>query len=199
MKAGPAGLEQALPSSADVETIRGRAILANGEEFVCTARNVTPAGADLSASIAVEEGQTLVCHLDDIGLLPAKVVTVNRHGFRVAFTLTKARLGKVTAQLEWHAGRASRRADLRRSPRIVPLHRSVEVWLGEHLARPGTIQNISMSGVAIGLDADAVPFIGSRIRIGSRFATVVRMVDGGIAAEFAEPFTPDNFDERVRP
>lgn len=199
MKAGPSGKATEPSPLPDRDAIAGRVILSSGEEFSCLARNVTPMEADLSGSLTVEAGETLVCHLDEIGLLPGRIVAVGRKSFRVAFTLSGGHRTRIAAQLEWHAGRATQRANLRRSPRIVPLHRAVEVRLGEKLVWPGTIQNISMSGVAVSLDAAAIPFIGGRVRIGSRYATVVRVVEGGIAAEFAEPFTADNFDERVRP
>ncbi len=83
-------------------------------------------------------------------------------------------------------------ADLRGLPGIVLRHRSVEV-------RPGTARGIAMSDAAIRSEAAAIAWIGPGIRTGSRLAPVGRPVEAGIAAGLAEPFTPESFDERVRP
>jgi hypothetical protein len=63
----------------------------------------------------------------------------------------------------------------------------------------GTILDISLSGAAINLDAAQQPFVGARVRVGRRFATVMRLIETGIAVQFLEPFPPHLFDERVRP
>ena len=55
-----------------------------------------------------------------------------------------------------------------------------------------------MSGAAIALRRNPGAFVGGLVRIGSRFATVVRAMEDGIAVQFVEPFTAENFDERVR-
>jgi hypothetical protein len=180
------------------EEINGRAMLASGREFEFTATNVTPLAADLCADVIVRPGETLVCHFEDIALLPGKIISVSLLSFRVAFDLSEDRFAKVAAQLESRAGHAARRADLRRAPRIVPLHKAVDVRLGDRIVYPGTILNISRSGAAILLDEAAIPFIDSRICVGSRFARVVRLMEGGIGVEFIEPFAPDTFSEWVK-
>ena len=63
----------------------------------------------------------------------------------------------------------------------------------------GTILNISISGAKITLRPNPGLFVGALVRIGSRLATVVRAIEGGIAVQFVEPFPADNFDERIRP
>ncbi len=87
------------------------------------------------------------------------------------------------------------RADLRGSLRIVPRHRPTEVRLRQRLARPGPAPRISMSGAPLPSGAAPIPCTGTGIRI----APVLRPTEDGIAAAWAEPFTPERFDERVRP
>lgn len=56
-----------------------------------------------------------------------------------------------------------------------------------------------MSGLPIASGAVAITCMGTGIRIGSRPAPVLRPSEDGMAAALAEPFTPERFDERVRP
>lgn len=186
------------PAELDPSLIKSRALLPNGDEFLCLARNVTVRSADLLAKVRIEIGQPMVLHLDEIGLLHATVTEVLGQGFVVSLTVAAHRRDRIAAQLAWYAGRASRRTELRGAPRIVPLHRQIEVRLGKTMVYDGTILNISMSGAAIALDADEVPFVGARLRVGTRYAKVVRLIPEGIAVEFEEAFTPGTFDQSVR-
>jgi hypothetical protein len=183
---------------AATEAVHGRAILANGLEFACSASNITIRSADIRARACVEVGASLVLYLDGLGLVSGRIAAVTRQGFTAELTLIEAMRERFTARLEWQAGNASRRAELHRAPRIVPLHKGVEVRLGERIVIPGTILNISMSGAAISLGANHLPFVRARVRVGSREATVVRLIERGIAVEFIEPFTATNFDHCVR-
>lgn len=56
-----------------------------------------------------------------------------------------------------------------------------------------------MSGLPLPSGAAAISCMGTGIRIGSRPAPVLRPSEDGMAAALAEPFTPERFDERVRP
>lgn len=183
--------------------IAGRAMLIGGWEFACEARKVTVRSAEIqadpAAGIQAQAGQAVVCYLDEIGLLPGKVLRPLETGFLMGFLLPEARWRRIASRLEWHSHRAARSAELRSAPRIVPLHREVEVRLGEGIVLAGRILNISMSGAAITLDGVSMPFVGARVRIGARYAVVVRLLDDGIGVQFDAPFTPENFDERVRP
>lgn len=182
-----------------IEVVPGRALLANGHEFACAAYTITARSAEIRAQARVETGDSLVLYLDGLGLVSGRITAVTRQGFSVDLIVIEAMRDRFAARLKQQTGNASRRAELDRAPRIVPRHTSVKVRLGERIVFPGTILNISMSGAAISLDADHVPFVGTRIRVGSRDATVVRLIEGGIAVEFAEPFTASSFDACVRP
>lgn len=185
-------------AQAATEVVQGRAMLASGHEFACTARNITIRSAEIRAQARVEAGASLVLYLDGLGLVQGRIATVTHQSFTVDLTLIEARRDRFSARLEWQTGNASRRAELHRAPRIVPLHKSVEVRLGERIVFRGTILNISMSGAAISLEADHLPFVRARVRVGSRDATVVRLIERGIAVEFNEPFTASTFDTCVR-
>ncbi|MCJ2054956.1 pilus assembly protein PilZ [Methylobacterium sp. J-048] len=179
-------------------TLNGRAMLATGEEFACKVRNISVRSTEVVARVRAEIGQVVVCYIDDLGILPGKIAGLTSEGFVMNFSLKERRRERFAAQLKWQFNSAARSAELSRAPRIVPLDRAVEVRLGERIILTGTILNFSMSGAAIGLNGSEIPFVGARVRVGKRFATVVRLIDTGIAVQFVEPFAAHDFDERVR-
>ena len=182
----------------EFEPISGRVLLASGDEFSCTATLLLPPIGIVFVRAKRSLSEVVVCALDNVGILVGQVTEVQSTGFRVAFRIKDHRREKIAARLEWHSAQAHRSSQLRRAPRLVPVHRSVEVRFAEAVAISGTILDISMSGAAIALRRNPGAFVGGLVRIGSRFATVVRAMEGGIAVQFVEPFTAENFDERVR-
>ncbi len=180
------------------DALTGRVLFSNGDEHACVAKSISIQSAELMVSATIELGKIVVCYFDQVGILPGRTVATTSTGFTVAFQIKPARRDRIAAQLEWWTKRRSEATELRRAPRIVPLHTDVEVWLGEQIVLAGTILNISMSGAAIRLAEQNGPFVGARVRVGERFATVVRLLEDGIAVQFIVPFTSENFDERVR-
>jgi len=180
------------------EPVSGRILLASGDELPCTATLFPQLHGIITVKAEAALGEFVICYLDNVGILVGKVTELHQTGLRVAFNVKDHRREKVVARLDWHTAQAHRSAQLRRAPRLTPLHRSVEVRLAESFVVAGRILNISISGAAIALDSDPGVFVGSLVRAGSRFATVVRVIDGGIGVQFVEPFAPDSFDERVR-
>lgn len=174
-------------------------MLAGGIEFPCRVQQISLQAAEIVARARVEVGQVVVCSLDYIGILPGRISSLTAQGFILDLRIPEDRRGRVATRLEWHAKRCLQNAELRGAPRIVPKHRPVDVRLGENIVLRGTINNISLSGAAIDLDTDALPFVGTRVRVGARYATVVRLIPRGIAVQFMEPFPADSFADCVRP
>lgn len=179
--------------------IRGRAMLAGGTEFPCRVEHISLQAVEIVAKPRVEVGQIVVCSLDYIGILPGKVSKLTAQGFILDLRIPEDRRGRVATRLEWHAKRCLQHAELRGAPRIVPKHREVEVRLGENIVLPGTILNISLSGAAIDLSTDALPFVGTRVRVGARYASVVRLIPRGIAVQFVDPIAASVFNDCIRP
>ncbi|MCJ2079025.1 PilZ domain-containing protein [Methylobacterium sp. E-016] len=173
-------------------------LLASGDEVSCTAVLSSPLQGEIFVEAKATLGEVVVCVLDGVGILVGKVAEVRPAGFVVDFMVKRSHRERVAARLEWHIVQADRSAQLRRAPRLVPFHRSVEVRLAETVVLAGTILNISMSGAKITLQPNPGLFVGALVRIGSRLATVVRAIEGGVAVQFVEPFPADNFDERIR-
>ncbi|WP_342109689.1 PilZ domain-containing protein [Methylobacterium sp. SI9] len=181
------------------EPIAGRVLLANGDELSCTALMRSPLQGDIRVQSKVLPGEIVICALDNIGILVGKITAVSVASFSVAFMVKEGRREKIATRLKWHEAERKLANQLERAPRIVPLHRTVEVRLGERIVLGGTIRDISLSGAAIDLNGAEPPFVGSRVRVGRRFATVMRLIETGIAVQFLEPFPSHLFDDRVRP
>lgn len=182
-----------------IDPIAGRALLPNGEEVSCTAVMRSPLRGDISLKGKVSPGQVVVCSLDNVGILVGKVNEITPRGILVDFMVRESRREKLAARLDWHAAHAVRTAQLRRAPRIVPLHPAVEIRLAETVTFNGTILDISLSGAAIVLRPNPGLFVGTLLRVAGRYATVVRAIEDGVAVQFVEPFSTDAFDRWVTP
>lgn len=182
----------------DPEPLLGRVLLASGDEVTCRAVLSSPMQGEIFLEAKATLGEVVVCVLDGVGILVGKVTEVRPAGFSVDFMVKRSHRERVAARLEWHVVQSYRSAQLRRAPRLVPFDRSVEVRLAETVVLAGTILNISISGAKITLRPNPGLFVGALVRVGSRFSTVVRAIEGGVAVQFVEPFAADNFDERVK-
>lgn len=172
-------------------------MLNTGDEFACIAHDITLRQARIMARRPANPRDVVICYLDNIGIVRGIVTRVVPGGFLIDFEVTDERRARIAARLEWHVNRASELAEQRAAPRIVPVNRSVEVSLGGDMVFKGTIIDISLTGTAITLDRRVKPFPGSVIRVGKRYATVVRHLENGVAVEFKLPFTSETFNEHV--
>ncbi|PZQ14233.1 MAG: hypothetical protein DI565_12440 [Ancylobacter novellus] len=194
------GLAAALVSEDDdggLYEIPGRCMLADGEEFPSRAIKISTTHAAIVGGRRVEAGEIVVCYLDNVGILRGLVSRPLKDGFILALDVAATRKETVEEALKWHAARAAAVAELRAAPRIVPLNRLVEVRLGENLVFRGVILNVSIGGAAIAMKPDERPFRGALVRTGSRYATVVRLLDNGVAVQFMHPLERDGFDQTV--
>ncbi|MCJ2066796.1 PilZ domain-containing protein [Methylobacterium sp. J-088] len=173
-------------------------MVASGHEVACRATEITLKWANLIANAEVDVGEAVVCFLNNIGILPGRVNQITAEGFTLDLYLPEFRRGPVAARLEWHARRSMQTVELRTAPRIVPIHRSVEIRFAQETVLRGEILNLSRTGAAISLNSTIVPFVGTRIKVGVHYATIVRHLEGGIAVEFCEPLAAITFNEQIR-
>ncbi len=177
--------------------VAGRCMLVNGDEYPCTAHRITAQGAEIVVKAQAAVGTPVICYLDNIGILRGTVRSSGRDRFVLVFDITETRRARVLARIAWHADRAAESAEQRMAPRIVPIRRETEVRLGENIVCKAWIADLSMSGVAVTVEDRFQPFVGSLVWVGKRAATVVRLIDGGFAAEFKLPFNRETFNEHV--
>lgn len=181
-----------------VIAIDGRCLLESGDELACRFEDIGSIDMRVVGPRDLQSGGILICYLSEVGIIPARIICeANAGGWIIQPILKSSRKKSFAARIAWHAERAREKAEQRAAPRIVPLHRSVTVWLGERLSFRGTILNISTTGAAIVLSRACVPYVGATIRVGKRDASVVRLTAEGIAVHFATPIAACVFDERI--
>lgn len=189
---GPQPIER--PSIA----IDGRCLLESGDELACRFEDIRAIDMRVVGPRDLDPGGILICYLSEVGIVPTRIICeAGAGGWIIQPILKPSRKESFAARIAWHTERARERAEQRAAPRIVPLHRSVTVWLGERLSFRATIQNISTTGAAIRLSQACVPYVGATIRVGKRDATVVRLTPEGIAVHFKTPIASCVFDERI--
>ncbi len=178
-------------------SIPGRRLTLDGDDLPCRVIKMSTTHAAIVGTERAEPGETVVCYLDNIGMVRGRVSRPLSDGFILRLQMTEPRRREVRAALQWHAERACSSEEMRASPRIVPISRAVEVWLGDAFRVRGLILNISISGAAIAIKPSERPFQGAPVRVGRRAATVVRLLEKGVAVKFDEPFDPREFDHNI--
>lgn len=177
--------------------IAGRCITSDGDDQPCRVIKMSTTHAAIVGTQRSEPGEIVVCYLDNIGMLRGRVSRPLSDGFILRLDMSEPRRQEVRAALQWHAERACSSQEMRASPRIVPVSRAVEVWLGAAFKVRGLILNVSVSGAAVAIKPSETPFQGAPVRLGRRAATVVRLLEKGVAVKFDEPFDPREFDHNV--
>lgn len=175
--------------------VGGRYLLPGGVEHVCETRSLSLSTIEVLAPESGMRGDPVTLYLDDVGPVTGVIQAVAPDGFTVAVEVGPERRARFAARLDWLAGQANGKADQRSDPRIVPNTRSVEVRRADGRVVPGTIIDLSMSGVAIAVTD--VPPVGETVTVGKRRATVVRHLENGFAVTFRLPFRPETFGRHV--
>ena len=182
------------------EPLLGHCLLPDGQEYACSARSLSLVGAELHLDANLAVGDAVTCQLDRIGFLRGHVTKASAGGFTVALDLTDARRERLAARIAWLSACADGRVEQRAAPRITPVHTDVTVVFEDGFPIEGRILDVSPFGAAIALDGRLRPFVGQTVKVGKRYAEVVRSLEGeerGMAVRFRLPFTPETFNPTV--
>lgn len=177
--------------------IGGRYLLANGEEYPCKFRCVTISSGEIIAPIVGNPGEIIISYLDRVGIIAGVIESIIPGGFSVAFNVSPFRHPRILARLEWHAARELEHIEMRSGARIVPIHKSVAITIGDGLNISGEIIDISLSGASISLFSKKRPSVGQTVRVGRRKARVVRLINDGIAIQFEVAFKSEDFNPNI--
>jgi len=165
-------------------------------EFDCVTIDISPGGIAFQADAAVRQAERIVAYLNQIGRLEGTVARTFQGGFAIQMRLPQAKRERLADQLTWLANRAALGLpEDRRHERLTPIQQNTTVRLPNGTAYAATLADVSMSGAAIFVDAQ--PAAGASVVVGSTVAQVVRLIDGGIAVEFARPIRPEDFAETI--
>ncbi len=189
--------ERRAPPRVKIE-IGGRFMLEDRSEHGGTAIEASIRALRIRSDADVRLGERLVGYFDIIGRIEGTIERVMDDGFAVELATTLRKRDKIAAQLIWLANRDM--LDLpedRRHDRVVPRDPRIMVRnLSNSLAPTvvGHIIDISLSGTSVSVRGDFKR--GDEIMLGTTPARVVRVFDGGVAAEFRAPvpdkmFSPD--------
>lgn len=174
----------------------GRYMLPNRMEYPCQTIDISPGGLHLAAPAKAKPGDRVIVYLDHLGRIEGTCVRTTMEGFAMTITATSRKREKFTAQLTWLANREELGLpEDRRHERIVPRNPRAVLTMDDGAAHVIRLIDISLSGTAFSSDLD-LP-LGTPVRIGSTSAQLIRRFDGGYAAEFRFPLSPDVLDENI--
>ncbi len=164
--------------------LSGRFMRSDRREFDCTTLDMSPGGVALASHAAVQPGERIVVYLDHLGRLEGNVARMFFGGFAIRMKLPPAKRDKLADQLTWLANRAlvGIRED-RRHERIEPRNRDTTIKFANGREFAARLIDVSRSGAAVAVAAR--PALGERVAIGSTPAMVVRLLENGVAVEFA--------------
>lgn len=187
-------------------SVTGLFSLNGGPEHPCRAEIAVPERFRIATAETVRGGEAALCRLDGLGLITGRVDTLGTKGFTrfkgfaLIPDLCPARRERVEARIAWLAARNRPGGDLRSTPRIVPLLRSVTVRLPDGFVAAGEIDDLSKTGARVRFPGSgpSLPWLpGMQVTVGKRYAVVVRTEAGVIAVRFRLPFTDDTFNPSV--
>lgn len=178
-------------------TTRGRYCRSTGGDVPCL--------ADVPATNLIEVrrltdgplpklSEQVTCYLDNIGMVDGVVMHSAPGGFVLQIVTNPQRRSRIEARLAWLRS-AELQNDQRKSVRIVPAHRAVQIKLQDAEAAEAIIADLFRTGAALLLNQR--PDVGSTVTVGKRYATVVRHTPEGVGVAFRMPFDPLTFNEHV--
>lgn len=171
-------------------------MLETRQEFPCEAVDMSPGGVLLKAPAIGRIGERVIVYLEQLGRIEGKIARVTPNGFAMSIATTMRKRDKLASQLTWLANRSVLGLpEDRRHLRIAPRNPIAVVTLPNGASANVRVIDISLSGAAFNSDVPLEP--GMQITIGSTPARVIRVADGGVAAEFMTPLPESRFNENV--
>lgn len=85
--------------------LAGRMMLANHEEFNCTAVDMSPGDVVLSSIARPRPGERVIAYVDHIGRIEGMVAKVVEESFVIQINATERKREKLAAQLTWIANK----------------------------------------------------------------------------------------------
>jgi hypothetical protein len=163
--------------------LSGRLMLADYEEYPCTAAEMSPGEVEFNCMARPRIGERVIAYMDNVGRLEGKVTTISSSGFTIYLQATDRKREKLAAQLTWLANKHELGLpEDRRHDRLTPRHVATEIMLEDGRRYACRLTDLSLSGAAI--DIDVRPPMGTVVRLGHLRGKVVRHFMEGVAIEF---------------
>ena len=190
LKSEPQALERRRHQRVRVAVL-GRYMLANRQEFPCQTIDMSPGGVALVAPVRGDHKERVICYIDQIGRIEGTIARLFDTGFALALSVPLLKREKLADQLTWLGNRhALGMPEDRRHERVAPRNPRSTLQLPDGSDHPVRLIDVSVSGAAF--TADVHPPVGTPVTLGRTVAHVVRGFNGGVAVEFARPFSADS-------
>ncbi|MGD9806238.1 MAG: PilZ domain-containing protein [Hyphomicrobiaceae bacterium] len=166
-------------------TLLGRFMRSNKQEYPCRSIDISVGGIALMSPVPVDDGETIVVYLDQLGGLEGIVTRQFPGGFAIGFNTTQHRREKLAAQITWLINRHELDyVEARRHERVTPRNSSSSLTLEDGVVLPCQILDVSISGASV--VTNVRPPLGSEVVLGKLRSRVVRHHEQGIGVRFLD-------------
>jgi hypothetical protein len=180
--------------------IGGRFMLEDRTEHGGTAVDATIRALRIRSDAEVRLSSRVVGYFDTIGRIEGVIERIVPDGFTIELATTMRKRDKLAAQLIWLANRSVLNLpEDRRFDRIVPRDPRVVVRNLSNLTAPalaGHLIDVSVGGASVSVRGEFNR--GDELMLGTTPARVVRVFEGGVAAEFRAPVPERMFSADIR-
>lgn len=158
-------------------------MLANYDEFDCSAVEMSPGDVIVACSGRPSQGERVIAYIDHLGRIEGTVQHMTPGGFNMSIVASDRKREKLAAQLTWIANKHELGLpEDRRHDRLSPRDQKIELTLEDGTKFLCRIMDLSLSGAA--LDLEVRPPLGTAVRLGNMRGRIVRHFMEGVAIEF---------------
>lgn len=165
--------------------LAGRLMLANRDEYECTAVDMSPGDVLFATAARPRAGERIIAYIDHLGRLEGTVSRLAEDAFVLQINATERKREKLAAQLTWIANKHELGLpEDRRHDRLAPRKTLTELTVESGEKYRCRIIDLSLSGAAI--DIEIRPAIGTPVTLGNSMrGRIVRHFQEGVAMEFS--------------
>ncbi|WP_137128828.1 PilZ domain-containing protein [Rhizobium sp. FY34] len=169
----------------------GRLMLANHEEYPCTAVEMSPGDVVMACIGRPGPAERVIAYIDHLGRLEGTVQQLFDDTFVMSINATDRKREKLAAQLTWLANRHELGLpEDRRHDRLSPRVTRAELGLEDGRRISCRLVDLSLSGAAV--DIEMRPEVGTPVALNNLRGRVVRHFAEGVAIEFASVQTRES-------
>ena len=161
------------------------------QEYPCQVINMSPGGMALLSPVTCDDGERVVCYLDNFGRIEGVVARSFEGGFALRILASLYKREKIANMLTWMINQEMLGlAEERQHERVVPRNPSSKLILPNGEVHPCRVIDVSLSGASIA--STVRPPIDTLVILGRMRGRVVRHHDQGVAIQFADLQDPDS-------
>lgn len=164
--------------------------------YACRLVSISPQQMVVVAPIIAVQGESVVAHFKDFGILRTRVARELPTGFVLDIELDEDGRSRLAAKIRWKKQNAtSQTLDKRDFPRIMPRHPRSVLSMADGTRMPCFVIDVSQSGAAV--SASILPPKSTLVAVGSMLGRVVRRLDVGFAVEFTKIYPMGELETRL--